>query len=115
MEGAEHYETPEDHTLWNLVEPGDNSSITWAGGGTTVPDPVGLYHRPSRQPLECCSIKGGGGGTTVRDPWDTTLDFPVLRGNAAVSTEGEGSQQYQTPYDHILYNLVKAGDNSCIT
>ena len=115
MEGAEHYETPEDHTLRNLVEPGNNSSITWAGGGTTVPDPVGLYHRPSRQPLEYCSIKGGGGGTTVRDPWDTTLDFPVLRGNAAVSTEGEGSQQYQTPYDHILYNFVKAGDNSCIT
>ena len=66
-EGAQQYQTAYDHTLYNLVKAGENSRITRAGGGTTVPNPIRSYPLPFLQTGENSSITWAGGGTTVPD------------------------------------------------
>ena len=96
-EGSQAYQAPENHTLHFDVQTGEPCSIQRKGGGTTVPDPVGPYPRPSCQTGECCSIKREGEGTTVPDPVGSYPIPLVEAGETAVSGEGEGLQQYQTP------------------
>ena len=53
-------------------------------------------------------------GTTVPDPVGSYFYSFVKGEESAVSRERKEAQQYQTPWDHTLYLLVKAGEISSI-
>ena len=124
-EVAQAYQAPEDHTLHFDVQRGERCSIKREGGGTTVPDPVGTYPRPSRQTGDAAvsrgreraqhtrprkilpstprqsernrSIKRGGGGTTVPDPVESHPLPCVKVGETTVSWRRLAAKQVQTP------------------